>query len=79
MNSTDNSMNQKAPEDVNELGNYEANENTNKKDGNLNNKSKNKVLPQAGSFIDFTSLISFGTILILLGIACRAKKKHLVK
>ena len=79
MNSTDNSMNQKAPEDVNELGNYEANENTNKKDGNLNNKSKNKVLPQAGSFIDFTSLISFGTILILLGIACIAKKKHLVK
>ena len=79
INLTDNNMDPKDSDNVNELVSYEAEQNTNQKDSNLNSKSKNKLLPQAGSFIDFTSLISIGTILILLGIACRVKKKHLVK
>lgn len=49
---------------------------------NKNNSTSTKEinkLPQAGSFMDFTVLMSFGTILILLGVGYRFRRKALRK
>lgn len=45
------------------------------KNDRVYDKDKNKLLPQAGSFVDFTVLISFGAILIILGVSYRIRRK----
>lgn len=46
------------------------------KSDSLYGKEKNKLLPQAGSFVDFTVLMSFGIMLIILGAGYRIRRKY---
>lgn len=61
------------------LQDYSSNNNETLKTNVSYGNNLNKLLPQAGRFIDFTVLMSCGIILILLGIWCRFRKKFLVK